>query len=234
MKKLRIHYLQHVPHEGLGSIEDWINSSIHSLTSTMLFEEGKLPDLSEIDWLIVMGGTMSVNDEKEYPWLADEKKFIRKAIDSGKIILGICLGAQLVSASLGARVYKNMEKEIGWYDIELTADALSGGLFNDFGSRFKVFHWHGDTFDLPENATLLASSEACKNQAFIYKDKVLALQFHMEPTWHSLYDMIESGKMDFTPGAYVQSEAQVMNSTQLLEANRKIMFELLARLAELA
>lgn len=232
MKKLRIHYFQHVSHEGLGSIEEWASSSGHSLTSTRFFESAGLPEISDLDWLIVMGGPMGVNDEEQFPWLADEKKFIRQAIDKGKTVLGICLGSQLVSAALGAKVYKNAEKEIGWFDIELTPFAQSDNLFFEMESRLKVFHWHGDTFDLPENAIRLASSAGCKNQAYIYKDKVLALQFHLEPTWDLLLEMIEGGREELSTGKYVQTEKELLNNKQLIEINRKILFVLLTRLAE--
>ncbi len=233
MKKLRIHYFQHVAFEGLGSIEEWISVSGHSLTSSRFFESAVFPEISDIDWLIIMGGPMSVHDEEHFPWLAKEKKFIRQAVDAGKTVLGICLGSQLISAALGARVYKNKEKEIGWFDIELTPLAQSGNLFFDMGSRLKVFHWHGDTFDLPENAIRLASSAGCKNQAFIYKDKVLALQFHLEPTRTSLQDMIERGRRELTTGKYVQTEMEILNNNQLVELCRNILFTLLCRLAEL-
>ena len=232
MKKLRIHYFQHVAHEGLGSIEEWISFSGHSLTSTRFFESTGLPEISEIDWLIVMGGPMSVHDEEKFPWLAKEKEFIRQAVDAGKTVLGICLGSQLVSAALGARVYKNKEKEIGWFDIELTSFAQSGNLFFEMGNRLKVFHWHGDTFDLPENAIHLASSKGCKNQAYIYKDNVLALQFHLEPTWELLLEMIEGGREELLPGKYVQAEEDLLKNKQLIESNRKVLFTLLNRLTE--
>jgi GMP synthase - Glutamine amidotransferase domain len=232
LKKLRIHYFQHVAHEGLGSIEEWISFSGHSLTSTRFFESTGLPEISEIDWLIVMGGPMSVHDEEKFPWLAKEKEFIRQAVDAGKTVLGICLGSQLVSAALGARVYKNKEKEIGWFDIELTSFAQSGNLFFEMGNRLKVFHWHGDTFDLPENAIHLASSKGCKNQAYIYKDNVLALQFHLEPTWELLLEMIEGGREELLPGKYVQAEEDLLKNRQLIELNRKVLFTLLNRLSE--
>ena len=231
MKKLRIHYFQHHPSEGLCSIEEWISSAGHSLTSTRFYENQTLPELSEIDWLIVMGGPMNVNDEKEFEWLAREKKFIREAIDHDKIVLGICLGSQLVSAALGARVYANNEKEIGWFDIELTKSAQSG-LFSDMGSVLRVFHWHGDTFDLPENAILLASSAATMNQGYIYKGKVLALQFHMEQTVESMNAMINSWGGELKAGKYVQTVKELQN-TGLLESNKKILFGLLTRMAEL-
>ena len=232
MKKLRIHHFQHVLHEGLGSIEEWASLSGHSLTATKFYENVRLPEISDIDWLIVMGGPMSVNDEEQFPWLADEKKFIRQAIDDGKTVLGICLGSQLISAALGARVFKNDEKEIGWFDVELTCFAKSNNLVFDMEDRIKVFHWHGDTFDLPENAIHLAFSKGCKNQAYIYKDKVLALQFHLEHTFNSLEQMIENGRIELTNGKFVQSEKKLLMDKKLLESNRTILFVLLTRLAE--
>ena len=232
MKKLLIHYFQHVPFEGLGNIEEWITLNGHSLTSTRFFESAILPEISDIDWLIVMGGPMSVNDEDKFLWLKEEKKFIRKAIDAGKVVIGICLGSQLVSAALGAEVYQNKEKEIGWFDIELTCFAKSDNLFFDMKDRLKVFHWHGDTFDLPENAIHLAYSKGCKNQAYIYKDRVLALQFHLEPTHNSLRQMIDFGRDQLKSGKYVQSEQELLKHDQLIETNRKILFNLLTRLAE--
>ena len=231
MKKLRIHYFQHVPHEGLGSIAEWIKTGGHSLTSTKFFKGENLPEIKNIDWLIIMGGPMSVNDEKQYPWLAGEKKFIKQAIESGKTVLGICLGSQLVSSALGAAVYKNKEKEIGWFDIELSKAAQSGDLFFGMGSRLKVFHWHGDTFDLPENAIHLASSAGCKNQAYLYKDKILALQFHLESTRDSLSDMLKGG-MEEVPGKYVQSEKAILENIDLIDKGKKNLFKLLGRLAE--
>jgi GMP synthase-like glutamine amidotransferase len=232
LKKIRIHYFQHVAHEGLGSIEEWISFSGHSLTSTRFFESTRLPEISDIDWLIVMGGPMSVHDEEQFPWLVKEKEFIRQTVDAGKTVLGICLGSQLVSVALGARVYKNKEREIGWFDIELTPFAQAGNLFFDMGKRLKVFHWHGDTFDLPEKAIHLASSEGCKNQAYIYKDKVLALQFHLEPTWELLLEMIEGGREELLSGKYVQTEEELLKNKQLIESNREVLFTLLNRLAE--
>jgi GMP synthase-like glutamine amidotransferase len=232
MRKFKIHYFQHVPFEGLGSIEEWITLSGHSLTSTRFFESAVLPEISDFDWLIVMGGPMSVNDEKQYPWLAAEKKFIRLAIDEGKTVLGICLGSQLVSAALGAKVYQNKEKEIGWFDIELTCFAKSDKLFFDIENRIKVFHWHGDTFDLPEKAVHLAFSKGCKNQAYSYKDKVLALQFHLEPTISSLQEMIDFGRDELKTGKYVQTEQELKKYDLLIESSREILFTILNRLAQ--
>lgn len=232
MKKLRIHYFQHVEHEGLGSIEDWIISSGHSLTSTKFFENADLPELSDLDWLIVMGGSMSVQDEKEYPWLIEEKKFIKKAIDAGKTVLGICLGSQLVSDALGAKVYKNQDKEIGWFDIEPTCFAKTSKLLYDMALRTTVFHWHGDTFDLPEGAVHLAYSKACKNQAYLYMGRVLALQFHLEPTKEWIREMVESGADALIAGKYVQTGEEILNNIDLVDSNKEILFNLLNRLSK--
>ena len=232
MKNLKIHYFQHVPFEGLGSIEEWITLNGHSLTTTSFFERAWFPEISDIDWLIVMGGPMSVNDEDKFPWLREEKKFIRKAIEAGKVVIGICLGSQLVSAALGAKVYHNNEKEIGWFDIELTCFAKSDKLLFDMGSRIKVFHWHGDTFDLPEDAIHLAYSKGCKNQAYIYNDRVLALQFHLEPTENSLMQMIDAGRDELKSDKYVQTEQELLKYDKLIESSREILFTLLNRLAK--
>ena len=122
---MRIHYFQHVPFEGLGSIEDWIRSEGYDLFSTRFYRNDPLPELDRIDWLIVMGGPMGANDDHIYPWLAAEKKFIGEAIKKGVRILGICLGAQLIASVLGARVYPNAHKEIGWFHVRLTPDGLA-------------------------------------------------------------------------------------------------------------
>jgi GMP synthase-like glutamine amidotransferase len=231
MKKLRIHYFQHVPFEGLGNIEEWIRSSGHSLTSTMFYNEMRFPEIDEFDWLIVMGGSMNVDDEKIYPWLANEKIFIRKAIDSGKIVIGICLGSQLISAALGAKVYRNKQPEIGWFDIELSQAAQLNPLFQGFSSRLKVFNWHGDTFDLPKGAIRLASSEATVNQGYIYNDKVLAMQFHLETNADSLAEMLDGG-INAGAGKYIQSEAEIVKRTDLIDQGKEILFKLLDRMAE--
>jgi GMP synthase-like glutamine amidotransferase len=231
MKKKRIHYFQHVPFEGLGSIEEWAKTNNHSLSSTQLYDNDIMPNISDFDWLIVMGGPMSVHDEEQHPWLIAEKRLIKQAIEEGKTVLGICLGSQLVSAALGAKVYKNKEKEIGWFDIHFSLYAQANSLFSHMGKNFKTFHWHGDTFDLPENTIHLASSAGCKNQAYIYKERVLALQFHPESTVQSLEQMIENGENELREGKYIQTERMLLLNKSLVELNKKALFNMLNRLA---
>lgn len=151
----RAHVLQHVPFEGLGSIEPWLVTAGYSITWTRFFTGGNLPAPDDPDLLIVLGGPMSVNDETAFPWLRDEKRFVRRSIEAGVPLLGICLGAQLIASALDARVYPNRHREIGWFPVYRTPD--EPGVFPE---RFDAFHWHGETFDLPSGAALLARSAA--------------------------------------------------------------------------
>jgi GMP synthase-like glutamine amidotransferase len=179
-----------------------------------------------------MGGPMSVNDEKKYPWLAAEKKLIRQAIAEDKTVIGICLGAQLIAESLGAKVYQNDQKEIGWFPIKLTSEAIQHKLFFNLQNPITVFHWHGDTFDIPGNAIHLATSKACKNQGFLYQNKILGLQFHLETTKESLHQMIINGRDELVNGQYIQTEKEIENTPEFFEENRKFLFSLLDRLAK--
>jgi GMP synthase-like glutamine amidotransferase len=203
MKTLRIHYLQHVVYEDLGCIKLWASENGHQLTSTKFFKNYALPEHSNYDWLIILGGPMGVYQQEKYKWLPIEKEFIKQSIEQNKTVIGICLGSQLIASALKAKVYPNKEKEIGWFPINVS-EAIINPLFNK-EKCYTVFHWHGDTFDLPQNAALLASSEACANQAFIYSDKVIGLQFHLEVTINSLKRMIIFGASELTSGKYVQS-----------------------------
>lgn len=199
---MRAHYLQHVSFEGLGSIENWLVENNYQISSTQLFELPMFPAVEDIDLLIIMGGPMSVNDEKELPWLVAEKKFVKAVIDAGKPVLGICLGAQMIANVMGSRVYPNSQKEIGWFPV--TASLINDQYFQ-FPSAVTVFHWHGETFDLPETAHLLASSEACKHQAFQIGNNIIGLQFHLETTQESLRDISLHCANEIVEGKFVQS-----------------------------
>ncbi len=205
---MRAHVLQHVPFEGLGSIETWLKTAGYEITKTPFFHAASLPNPDEIDFLIVLGGPMSVNDEDEYPWLLKEKRLIRRCIEEGKCVLGICLGAQLIASALGARIYGNSEKEIGWFPIK-AVPSIEGAVFR-FPPAMEVFHWHGETFDLPTGAIPLARSEGCENQAFQLGRSVIGLQFHLETTPESARQIVEHCRDELIPSAYVQSEAAIL------------------------
>ena len=208
---MRIHYLQHVSFEGPGIIADYARSNGHTLTATRLFDGESLPDVNEVDLLVVMGGPMNIYEEDKYPWLAGEKQFIRYAIDAGKAVLGICLGAQLIADVLGSRVFPGNFKEIGWFPISLTHEARQTDILIHFPENFSVFHWHGDTFAIPQGAVHLARSEGCQNQAFIYNERVLALQFHLESTPESIGALIENCADEIVGGEYIQSAEEMLS-----------------------
>lgn len=226
-KNKAIHTLMHVPFEGLGCIENWISEKRHSVSYTKFYEAYTLPQMDDFDWLIVMGGPMGVYDESIYPWLSEEKEFIQKAIKAGKTVLGICLGSQLIAEVLHAKVYPNKQKEIGWFNVKLNKNSQSLPLFTNFDNEFTVFHWHGDTYDLPENSMLLLSSEVCENQAFLYNEKVLGLQFHFEVTPKTLNEMVENGMSELIENRTIQSAKVILEQSEHFEANNQKMFQIL-------
>jgi GMP synthase-like glutamine amidotransferase len=188
---MRAHYLQHVSFEGLGSIEPWLRSGGATLSATRFFEAAALPGVEDVDLLIIMGGPMSVNDEARLPWLRPEKRFVRDVIAAGKPVLGICLGAQLIASAMGARVYSNREREIGWFPITLVQPL--GGQASAPLRETTVFHWHGETFDLPPGAVHLARSSGCEHQAFQVGRQVIA-----------------NCRAEMVPAIYVQPESEVL------------------------
>lgn len=203
---MKVHVLQHAPFEDLGSIRFCLDQRGAEISYTRCFAGERVPRLAEFDLLIAMGGPMSVNDEQDFPWLKDEKLLIQNAIARDIPVLGVCLGAQLIAGALGARVYPNPVKEIGWFPIHAVERAESSFVFP---SACTVFHWHGETFDLPEGATPLARSEACEHQAFQLKRNVIGLQFHLEMTPESTLAMVENCRHELIPDRYVQSEAEL-------------------------
>jgi GMP synthase-like glutamine amidotransferase len=208
---MRAHYFQHVPFEELGSIRPWLEAAGCEITVTQFFKSWELPDPGEIDLLVVMGGPMSVNDEIQYPWILPEKDYIRNAVRSGKSVLGICLGAQLIASAMGARVYKNSEKEIGWFPVNWIAP-LEGATF-EFPASSEVFHWHGETFDLPNGALQLANSAGCKNQAFQLGKSVIGLQFHLESTKESTMELVQHCRDELVPSRFVQTEKIILSAS---------------------
>ena len=177
---MRILAFRHVPFEGLGLIEASLSARGVGVRYASLYESGALPDIADYHGLISLGGPMSVNDD--LPYLRQEMRLIREAIARRQPVLGICLGAQLIASALGAPVRRNPAKEIGWFPIHFTGAASADPLFHGLAQPETVFHWHGETFDLPDGAELLASSGLCHNQAFRIGSTVYGLQFHLEVT----------------------------------------------------
>ena len=209
---MRAHYLQHVSFEGLGIIEPWLQDAGYEISNTQFFNSTVLPEIENIDFLVVMGGPMSVNDEDDHPWLKDEKEFIKNVIKAGKPVLGICLGAQLIACSMGGEVYSNPEKEIGWFPVEPIQSHKS--FIFQFPHEVEVFHWHGETFSLPAGAVQIARSAGCENQAFQLGSNVVGLQFHLETTPVSAKEIVENCKNELTEGMYIQSEEEILSAAE--------------------
>ncbi len=201
------------------------------MVSAPLWEVGTkaaLPVASDVDLLIVMGGPMSVHDETEYRWLPAEKQLIGTALDAGRFVLGICLGAQLIAEVLGATVAPMGFREIGWFPVRRSdviaaaATGLAGTLGRALPPRFDAFHWHGDTFTIPPGAYPIGASDACPSQGFLWRDRALALQFHLETTAESARALVENcGDEIDGGGRYVQSrETIAAEAARFAGANR--------------
>ncbi len=203
---MKIYALQHVFFEDCAHIEAWAKIRGHKLSYVRLYENEPCTKAADVDLLIILGGPMNIYEEDRYPWLASEKRFIEKAIKSAKLVLGICLGAQLITDVLGGVVRRNQHKEIGWFPVELTHEGRKASMVSALPSSFMALHWHGDTFSIPPRCKHIAMSEACRYQAFQYTDRVLALQFHLETTMTSLESLINNCRHEIEEGMFVQTE----------------------------
>lgn len=213
-----IHCLQHVPFEHPGYVADWASAREHSMRVIKLYQDEPLPSPDDADLLVVMGGPMSVHDESVYPWLGSEKRLIENRLAKGKFTLGICLGSQLVAEALGATVYRNHCKEIGWFPVTVNRHAGTSDLFAQLPPQFTPFHWHGETYDLPAGTIHLASSEACAIQAFEHPS-ALGIQFHLEITPTGVADLVSACASDIGSGPYEQPVSQLPGSASRYEEN---------------
>jgi GMP synthase (glutamine-hydrolysing) len=172
--------------EGPGTIQDYLRAAGISHSIVDLSIGDPVPALDSFSHLLIMGGPMAVYEMDRYAYLSSEAQLIERAIKANKHVLGVCLGAQMLAHVLGSRVYPGGAREIGWYEVVLTDDGMNDPIMSTLAlpgkSAAQVFQWHGDTFDLPRDAVRLASSDLFPNQAFRYKDRVYALQFHIEVT----------------------------------------------------
>jgi GMP synthase (glutamine-hydrolysing) len=208
---MRLHYLQHVPFEGPAKIEEWAAKANHTVTGTRLYANESLPSIEALDMLVVMGGPMGANDDARLRWMKGEKLFLELAMQRGKKVLGICLGAQLIASVLGAKVYANPQKEIGWFPIELDPPNVRNNPLSVLPQRTTVFHWHGDTFELPKGAVHLARSRACENQAFAVGANVIGLQFHLEMGMPHIETLLRHAASDLTSGDFVMGSEEMLD-----------------------
>lgn len=223
---MNVQVLQHASFEGIGNMAEWLVAQGANVQHSYLFSDPRLPRPSGVDLVIAMGGPMSVNDEDRHPWLGAEKRFLREAIDAGVPMLGVCLGAQLIACVLGARVYHNAIKEIGWFTVDAVGSTQE--LFR-FPEKFTAFHWHGETFDLPSGAVRLAHTRTCENQAFQVGRRIIGLQFHLEVTCDGVQEMVNHGERELARGgAFVQTREAICEAApDSYVAVKRLMHEVL-------
>jgi GMP synthase-like glutamine amidotransferase len=219
---MNLHVFQHVDFEGPGRIATWALDRGHSIITTRFYRGDPLPKVEAVDGLIIMGGPMNIYESEQYPWLISEKQFIAQFVQTGRPVFGVCLGAQLLSDVLGGKVFPHRLREIGWADVDFTAEALAH--FPFLPQSIPVLHWHGDTYTLPPGARRIAQNEWCKEQAFLWKEQVLALQFHLEAASDecgqflrfSGSDLAKAGPRVQTAGAIVEGARTYSGATGAL------------------
>jgi len=193
--------LQHAPHEGPGLLAGLITDAGHDMDVVCLDAGAALPSASAVGAVVAMGGAMGVHDTDRFPWLADERAWLAEVVGRGAPVLGICLGAQLLAAALGADVTTGPSPEIGVGEVELTAEGRADAVLGGDGSRLPALHWHGDTFAIPPGAVHLATSDRYRHQAFRYGRAVYGLQFHLEVD----DALAEAWRPEFPPGVDLDS-----------------------------
>ncbi|WP_420001866.1 type 1 glutamine amidotransferase [Acinetobacter sp. LF10] len=213
---LRVHYFQHIAGEGFGSCYDYLKAHQAKITATEFFalpvdlslELEALPHIDEVDLLIIMGGTMSVNDEANYPWLKLEKRWLRRYLSAGKPAIGLCLGGQLIANALGASVSRNQHQELGWMDVGRVSHVPEN--YFQIPDKLNIMQWHSETFEIPRGGVRLAENKVCQNQMYQIGRNVLGFQFHPEMTPHALQLLIENEEDSAVfNGKYVQPIAEL-------------------------
>jgi len=225
----RFFSIEHVPQEGVGTISAYIRSLDGQLIRHRQYQPQPLSiSHDDYDVLVAMGGPMGVHDGDRYSWLNHELRFIRDAIDQGKYVFGICLGAQMIAKALNAEVRKNPYTEIGWFPILFEDAFLETRPGRGLDRQMEVLHWHGDTFAMPPGAVRIAGSEACANQGFLYKGRVLGLQFHLEMGKEEVDVMVEHFKDGLVPETFVQDGEEIRARTaECATPARQVMFSIL-------
>ena len=218
---LKVHYFQHIAGEGFGSCYQFLKQHHAKISATEFFalpvdrslEIEALPQVEDVDLLIIMGGEMSVNDEVNFPWLKIEKRWLRRYLSMGKPAIGLCLGGQLIANALGAAVSRSEKQELGWTGVR-KVNYVPAECF-ELPAEFNVMQWHSETFEIPKGAIHLAENDVCRNQMYQIGKNVLGFQFHPEITPEALNLFLENEEeLDHFPGQHVQTQQQLKNTSK--------------------
>ena len=226
---MRLLYLQHDPLDGPGTLLDWAESRGHTTFRCLICEGEPLPSIDSFDLLVSLGGPMGAYEEAKHPWLELEKRYLREAFASGKKILGLCLGTQMIAEALGGKAFRHSCKEFGWQPIDPTPAGLEWFSWDKGKGSFLAFQWHGDTYTLPPGAIQLARNTACEQQAFAIGNLVLGLQFHLEWTEAMMRKALAEPGVASPPSASVQTLEEIMSDPSLFESGQKHFFSLMDR-----
>jgi GMP synthase (glutamine-hydrolysing) len=222
--------LQHIRCEPPGIYAEMLADRGMGIDVFELDEGDDLPGWREVDLVLAMGGPMSVHDEAEHAWLAGEKRWIADAVRAGVPYFGVCLGAQLLAASLGAEVFAGSRPEVGVLPVAVTAAARGDPVLGQLGDEFVALQWHGDTFGIPAGAVRLAGSAAYQNQAFRFGEMAYGVQFHVEVTermladWHEVPAYAQSAQVVLGDGGFQQLSADFAAAGAAMAKSASLMF----------
>jgi GMP synthase-like glutamine amidotransferase len=211
---LRVQIIQHSAADASAAVLPILDLLGHQVSITRLDRGDEIPGDVDHDVLMMFGGGISLTSKEPPPWVEPEKCLIRRYVDRDRRVLGICLGAQLIAAALGASVRRNREPEVGWHQVSKVDGAAETGVASSLPKSMTAFHWHQDTFEIPPGARRLFQSPATRNQAFAIGDHIFGFQFHFEANERTVRTFVAVSSLLQKEGRFVQSEAEILQGIE--------------------